>query len=139
MREPAMPDNTVVGMVGIGDMGAAIAASILRNHASIVFDARPGAVEELVALGVRGTDSLELLADQCYIVILAVRDDQQLERIVGELLRRPGRLRAIIVSSPVLPSTVVALSEQALKVGLDLIDAFPLTTGRLDAIFGMLA
>ena len=59
MREPAMPDNTVVGMVGIGDMGAAIAASLLRNHASIVFDAGPDAVEELVALGVRGTDSLE--------------------------------------------------------------------------------
>ena len=55
-----MPDNTIVGMAGIGDMGAAIAASILRNHASIIFDAQPGAVEELVALGVRGTDSLEL-------------------------------------------------------------------------------
>ena len=139
MREPAMPDNMVVGLVGIGHMGAAIAASILRNHASIVFDAGPGGVEELVALGVRGTDSLELLAEQCDIVILAVGDDQQLNRIVGELLRHPGKLRAIIVSSTVLPSTVSALSEQALKVGLDLIDAFPLTTGRLDAIFGMLA
>jgi 3-hydroxyisobutyrate dehydrogenase-like beta-hydroxyacid dehydrogenase len=139
MREPAMPDNTVVGMVGIGDMGAAIAASILRNHASIVFDAGPDAVEELVALGVRGTDSLELLAEQCGVVILAVGNDQQLNRIVGELLRHPGKLHTIIVSSTVLPSTVIALSEQALKVGLDLIDAFPLTTGRLDAIFGMLA
>ena len=139
MRQPAMPDNTVVGMVGIGDMGAAIAASILRNHASIVFDARPGAVEELVALGVCGTDSLELLADQCDVVILAVGDDQQLNRIVGALLRHPGKLHTIIVSSTVLPSTASALSEQALKVGLDLIDAFPLTTGRLDAIFGMLA
>jgi 3-hydroxyisobutyrate dehydrogenase-like beta-hydroxyacid dehydrogenase len=88
---------------------------------------------------VRGTDSLELLAEQCDIVILAVGDDQQLNRIVGELLRHLGKLRAIIVSSTVLPSTVSALSEQALKVGLDLIDAFPLTTGRLDAIFGMLA
>jgi 3-hydroxyisobutyrate dehydrogenase-like beta-hydroxyacid dehydrogenase len=88
---------------------------------------------------VRGTDSLELLAEQCDVVILAVRDDQQLSRIVGELLRHPGKLRAIIISSTVLPNTVSALSEQALKVGLDLIEAFPLTTGRLDAIFGMLA
>ena len=139
MREPAMPDNTVVGMVGIGDMGAAIAASILRNRASIVFDAGPGAVEELVALGVRGTDSLELLADQCDIVILAVGDDQQLNRIVSELLRHPGKLHTIILGSTVLPSTNIAFSEQTLKVGLDLIDAFPLTTGRLDAILGMLA
>jgi 3-hydroxyisobutyrate dehydrogenase-like beta-hydroxyacid dehydrogenase len=139
MREHAEPDSLVVGMVGIGNVGAAIAASILRNHASIVFDAGPGAVEELVALGVRGTDSLELLAEQCDLVILAVGDDQQLERIVGELLRHPGKLHTIIVSSTVLPSTVSALSERALKVGLDLIAAFPLTTGTLDAIFGMLA
>src|SRR5258708_23075238 len=89
MREPAMPDNMVVGLVGIGDMGAAIAASILRNHASIVFDAGPGGVEELVALGVRGTDSLELLAEQCHRVILAVSDDQQLTRIVGALCAHP--------------------------------------------------
>jgi hypothetical protein len=54
-------------------------------------------------------------------------------------LRHPGKLRTIIVSSTVLPSTVIALSEQALKVGPDLIDAFTLTTGRLDAIYGMLA
>jgi 3-hydroxyisobutyrate dehydrogenase-like beta-hydroxyacid dehydrogenase len=139
MREPAMPHNTVVGMVGIGDMGATVASSILRNHVSIVFDARPGAVEELVALGVRGTDSLDLLADHCGVVILAVGNDQQLNRIVGELLRRPGKVHTIIVSGPVLRGTISALSEQALKVGLDLIDAFPLTTGRLDAIFGMLA
>ena len=42
---------------------------------------------------------------------------------VGELLRHPGKLHTIIVSSTVLPSTVIALSEQASKVGLDLIDA----------------
>ena len=134
-----MPDNIVVGMVGIGDMGAAIAASILRKHASIVFDARPGAVEELVAFGVRGTDSLELLADQCGVVILAVGDDGQINRIVGELLRHPGKLHAIIVSGAVLPGTVITLSKRALQVGVELIEAFPLTTGRLDAILGMLA
>ena len=48
----------------------------------------------------------------------------------------PALLRAL---TDVLPSTVIVLSEQALKVGLDLIDAFPLTTGGLDAVFGVLA
>jgi hypothetical protein len=48
-------------------------------------------------------------------------------------------LHTIILGSTVLPSTNIAFSEQTLKVGLDLIDAFPLTTGRLDAILGMLA
>jgi hypothetical protein len=48
----------------------------------------------------------------------------------------PALLRAL---TDVLPSTVIVLSEQALKIGLDLADAFPLTSGRLDAIFDMLA
>jgi 3-hydroxyisobutyrate dehydrogenase-like beta-hydroxyacid dehydrogenase len=37
--------------------------------------------------------------------------------------RHPGKLHTIIVSSTVLPSTVIALSELAQTVGLDLIDA----------------
>ena len=54
-------------------------------------------------------------------------------------MRHPSTLQAIIVSRTVLPSTVISLRERALKVGPDLIDAFPLTTGRFGAIFGMLA
>jgi 3-hydroxyisobutyrate dehydrogenase len=130
-----MADNLVVGMVGIGDLGATVAASILRKHAHIAFDPRPGAVEELAALGVRGTDSLEVLADRCDVVILAVWNEQQLSHIVGELLGHPGRLHTIIVSSMVLPGTVISLSEQAVKVGLDLIDA-PVSGGAEQAAHG---
>ena len=50
-------------------------------------------------------------------------NDKQVTRVVSNLIHSPGKLHTIIVSGTVLPSTVIALSEQAAKAGLDLIDA----------------
>jgi 3-hydroxyisobutyrate dehydrogenase len=131
------PDNTTVGIVGLGDMGAAIASSIVRTFPVIAFDLSKEAVEKLVALGARRADSVQALADQCEVIVLVVVDDKQVNDVVGELLRHPGKLHTIIVSSTVLPSTVIALSEQAGKVGLDLIDA-PVSGGAERAAVGTL-
>jgi 3-hydroxyisobutyrate dehydrogenase len=131
------PGNTTVGIVGLGDMGAAIASSIVRTFPVIAFDLRKEAVDKLVALGARRADSVQALADHCEIVVLVVVDDKQVNHVVGELLRHPGKLHTIIVSSTVLPSTVIALSEQASKVGLDLIDA-PVSGGAERASVGTL-
>jgi 3-hydroxyisobutyrate dehydrogenase len=129
--------TTTVGIIGLGDMGAAIASSVVRTFPVIAFDLRKEAVDKLVALGARRADSVQALADQCEIVILVVVDDKQVNHVVGELLRHPGKLRTIIVSSTVLPSTVIALSEQAGKVGLELIDA-PVSGGAERASVGTL-
>lgn len=129
------PDNTTVGIVGLGDMGAAIARSIVRTFPVIAFDLRQEAVDKLVALGARRADSVQALADQCEVILLVVVDDKQVTRVVSDLLRHPGKLHTIIVSSTVLPSTVIALSEQAAKAGLDLIDA-PVSGGAERASVG---
>ncbi len=131
------PDNTIVGIVGLGDMGAAIAASIVRTFRVIAFDLRAQAIDKLVALGAQRASSLQALAGQCDVLIVVVLDDEQVMQVVGELLRHPGKLHTIIVSSTVLPSTVIALSEQAGKVGLDLIDA-PVSGGAEKASRGIL-
>lgn len=131
------PDKTTVGIVGLGDMGAAIAGSAVRTFPVTAFDLRKEAVDKLVALGARRADSLQSLADQCEVIILVVVDDKQVNQIVAELLRYRGKLHTIIVSSTVLPSTVIALSEQAAKVGLDLIDA-PVSGGAEKASLGTL-
>lgn len=131
------PDNTTVGIVGLGDMGAAIAGYAVRTFPLTVFDLRKEAVDKLVASGARRADSLQALADSCEVIILVVVDDKQVNQIVADLLRHPGKLHTIIVSSTVLPSTVIALSEQAAKVGLALIDA-PVSGGAEKASLGTL-
>src|SRR5260370_26624752 len=129
------PENTSVGIVGLGDMGAAIASSIVRTFPLIAFDLRKEAVDKLVALGAKRAESVQALADRCEVIILVVVDDKQVNQVVSELLRHPGKLHTIIVSSTVLPNTVVALREQAIKVGLELIDA-PVSGGAEKASAG---
>ena len=133
----ASADNTTVGMVGLGDMGAAIAAAVVVTFPLVAFDIRAEAIDRLVALGVRRASSLRALADQCEVAIVVVVDDAQVTQVVEELLRHPGKLHTLIVSSTVLPSTVISLSEQAAKVGLDLIDA-PVSGGAEKAALGRL-
>ena len=78
------------------------------------YSERKEAVEKLVALGARRGESLQALADQCEVIVLVVVDDKQVNQVVGELLRHPGKLHTIIVSSTVLPSTVVAQLKRCL-------------------------
>jgi 3-hydroxyisobutyrate dehydrogenase-like beta-hydroxyacid dehydrogenase len=133
----AARDNTVVGMIGIGDMGAALAVALLRSYSLVVFDLRAEAVQRMVTLGARAASSLEALSDQCEVVILVVVDDKQVNQVVGDLLRHPGKIHTIIVTATVLPTTVVALAEQARAMGVDLIDA-PVTGGADKASRGII-
>jgi 3-hydroxyisobutyrate dehydrogenase-like beta-hydroxyacid dehydrogenase len=133
----ASRDNTVVGMIGIGDMGAALAVSLMRTYSLVVFDLRAEAVQRMVTLGARAADSREALSDQCEVVIVVVVNDKQVNQVVGDLLRRPGKIHTIIVSSTVLPTTVIALGEQARALGVDLIDA-PVSGGAEKASRGII-
>src|SRR5580658_8496650 len=130
-------DDTVVGMVGIGDMGAALAGSMMRRYSVVVFDLRAEAVEKMVRSGARAADSLEALSEQCDVVIVVVVNDKQVNQVVGDLLRHPGKTHTIIVSSTVLPTTVIALGEQARAIGVDLIDA-PVSGGAEKASRGII-
>jgi 3-hydroxyisobutyrate dehydrogenase-like beta-hydroxyacid dehydrogenase len=131
------PDNTVVGIVGIGDMGAAIAKTVLHTYPVVVADLRREAVEEIVALGAQGAESLPDIAARCDVVIIVVVDDKQVNAVVGELLRHPGKLHTIIVSSTILPTTARAVADKARAVGIDLIDA-PVSGGDEKALRGIL-
>jgi 3-hydroxyisobutyrate dehydrogenase-like beta-hydroxyacid dehydrogenase len=127
-----------IGMIGIGDMGGAIATSLLRNGCDLVVsDLRAAEVAKLVSQGARAARSLEALADECDVALVVVVDDKQVAGVVGSLLQHPGRLHSIIVSSTVLPATVMALEEDAAKRGVSLIDA-PVSGGAEKASRGII-
>lgn len=135
---PFSAENISFGMIGLGDMGAGIATSIVRNgYDVVVSDLRQAAIDNMVAKGARAASSLEDLADQCEAVMLVVLDDQQVNTVVGKLFEHPGKLKTIIVSSTVLPVTVIALREKAVALGLELIDA-PVSGGAEKASRGII-
>lgn len=132
------PRRLTVGMIGLGDMGAAIATSIIRSDLPVVvYDLRQEAIDSLVAKGAAGAVSLEALADQCDTVIVVVVDDRQVRQVVRQLLAHPGKLKSIIVSATVLPGTVSDLAEEAAAQGIALLDA-PVTGGAEKASRGIL-
>jgi 3-hydroxyisobutyrate dehydrogenase-like beta-hydroxyacid dehydrogenase len=132
------PGGMTIGVIGIGDMGGAIATSLLRNRCDLVVsDLRAAEIEKFVSQGARAAGSLEALADECDVALVVVVDDKQVASVVGKLLRHPGRLHSIIVGSTVLPATVIALEEEAARQGVSLIDA-PVSGGAEKASRGII-
>ena len=129
--------DITVGLVGIGDMGAGIAAAVLRHYPLVVNDLRQEAVDKIVAKGASRAGSLDALADQCQVAVVVVVTDEQVNQVVGEFLKHPGRLQTIIISSTILPATVIALDAQARKIGLDIVDA-PVSGGTEKAQSGII-
>ena len=137
--EQLRPGDTEVGMIGVGDMGGPIARSILRaGYAVTAFDLRREAVEELVPLGAKAAESIAGLCAACDVAVIVVMNDAQVDDVVATILADPGRVRTVIVSSTVLPSTVIRLHERAAEAGLDLIDA-PVSGGAEKAAVGLLS
>lgn len=130
--------STDVGMIGVGDMGGPIAQSILRAGYDVTaFDLRQEAVDELVALGAKAADSVTSLCATCDVAIIVVMNDAQVTDVVTTILANPGQVRTVIVSSTVLPSTIVRLHERVVAAGLDLIDA-PVSGGAEKALVSLL-
>jgi 3-hydroxyisobutyrate dehydrogenase-like beta-hydroxyacid dehydrogenase len=135
--QPDPADSPVVGVIGLGDMGAAIAAAVLQKFPLVAFDIRQAPVEKLVAVGARSAGSVPEVAQLSEIIIIVVIDDRQVTDVVGQILRNPGRTKHVIISSTVLPATCMSLGEQAKAVGLSVVDA-PVSGGAEKAISGII-
>ena len=132
------PGKAVVGVVGIGAMGSGIAASLLRGGFDVVVcDTRPAALAPLVQAGATAADGLADVVARCDVAVIVVNDDDQVRAVVTGLLATSARLSSIIVSSTVLPGTVVRLAEEAEPHGITVLDA-PVSGGAEKSARGTL-
>jgi 3-hydroxyisobutyrate dehydrogenase len=130
--------SETVGVIGVGNMGGAIATSLLREHFQlVVYDQREEAVAELVRQGARAAGSIEELAPLARVVSIVVVNQEQLTSAVRAVLPSAARGSVIVVHSTVLPSTVVDLAAEAAEFGVRLVDA-PVTGGADRAALGKL-
>ena len=136
-RQPDSAGSPVVGVIGLGDMGAAIAAAVLQKFPLVAFDIRPAAVEKLVAVGAQSARSVAEVAQLSDIIIILVVDDRQVTDVVGQILGNPGRTKYLVISSTVLPATCMSLGTQAKAAGLSVVDA-PVSGGAEKASQGII-
>ena len=112
-----------IGIVGVGNMGGAIARSMLREGFNLLaFDLRSEAVDELVQLGAKAAESLADVAARSKVISLVVVSDDQV-RDVGRAIvdgAEPGTL--LLVHSTVRPGTVVDLAELGAERGVEVMD-----------------
>jgi 3-hydroxyisobutyrate dehydrogenase len=72
-----------IGFVGLGTMGAAMAANLARAGAGLtVWNRTPGRAAELVAIGAREADSPAALAGQSDVVVICVSDTPDVEAVL---------------------------------------------------------
>ena len=98
----------MVGFIGLGDMGGAMAERIVEAGFDLaVFDLRPQAIDALVARGAKAAASVGDVGASADVVVLCVVDDGQVIDVVRSQLvgsMHPGSV--LIVTSSVLPETI---------------------------------
>lgn len=134
----------VVGLVGLGAMGAGMARSLRRaGHAPHVFDLRREAAQAFARDGGTACDTLAALGAASDIVISVVVNAQQTEAVLfgdGDTpgcaaSMKPGSL--FVMCSTVDPNWSVALEARLAKLGLLYLDA-PISGGAAKAANGQM-
>ncbi|MBS82349.1 L-threonate dehydrogenase [Variovorax sp.] len=134
----------VVGLVGLGAMGAGMARSLRRaGHAPHVFDLRREAAQAFARDGGTACDTLAALGAASDIVISVVVNAQQTEAVLfGDggtpgcaASMKPGSL--FVMCSTVDPNWSVALEARLAKLGLLYLDA-PISGGAAKAANGQM-
>lgn len=132
---------TRLGIIGLGDMGGAIAEGVLTgewdDEVTVVgYDISKAAMARFTELGGIPADSVGELARQVDLVAVVVIDDAQVRQVCsgndGAIAGAAESGALVAVHSTVLPATVIELAAEADEAGVALIDA-PVTGGTPSA------
>ena len=132
---------TRLGIIGLGDMGGAIAEGVLTGQwddevVVVGYDISESALERFTELGGVPASSVGELARQVDVVAVVVIDDAQVRQVCsgdeGVIAGAAESGALVAIHSTVLPATVIDLAAKAAEVGVTVIDA-PVTGGAASA------
>lgn len=115
-----------IGFVGLGDMGAAIAANYAgKGFDLLAYDLRPELESQVVSWGGRWAQNATDLIQGSDVLCICLLDDYQLRSFIDEQ-RVFDHLRAgatLVIHSTVLPSLIRDLTREASGHGIEVVDA----------------
>jgi 3-hydroxyisobutyrate dehydrogenase-like beta-hydroxyacid dehydrogenase len=121
-----------VGIAGLGDMGSAIAGTLLGEGWTVHgYDIRPDRLDRAVAAGVRPAGSLKELSGRkatgpdgtAPVVAIVVDGEEQLDRAAADLADGALPGSTLLVHTTTRPAHIVALAEAAAGRGVQIVDA----------------
>ncbi|BBK34320.1 3-hydroxyisobutyrate dehydrogenase [Stella humosa] len=137
---------TGIGFIGLGAMGAGMAANLARTNqveggSNVTgYDVVPAAIEQFVAAGGRGAASVAEAADGAGLLILMVATDAQADAVLfgegGALAVLPAG-STIVLHATVPPAYAEGLGRRLAAAGFGFVDA-PVTGGKGGAESGTL-
>ena len=131
-----------IGFIGLGIMGAPMAANLIKAGHEVTGYARSSAsTDRLVQAGGKPAGSIAEAVNGADVVITMLPDSPEVTEVVlGEngILASAGPDLLLIDMSTIAPETSVAVAEQATKSGVRVLDA-PVSGGEPGAIEGTLS
>ena len=133
---------TTIGFIGLGTMGGPMAAHLVKaGHDVIGYNRSRGPVDELVASGGRGGDSIAAVSKDADVVITMLPDSPDVEEVVlgdGGVLDSVGPGTIVVDMSTVRPDTATAVARAAAERDVRSLDA-PVSGGEVGAKEGRLS
>src|SRR5689334_7806894 len=134
--------TTRVAVIGLGDMGGAIARRLVdTGHDVLVCDRAADSLAALVDYGARPAPTARDCASADVVLVIVANDEQVVEVVAGEhgvLAGADGHDPLIVVMSTVSVATVRDLAQLARRQGVPLIDS-PVSGGAIRARDGALS
>lgn len=131
-----------VGFVGLGTMGAAMAANVARAGFTVsAWNRTPGRAPELDALGVRRVDSPSAVAGASDVIVSIVSDTPDVEAVLfgpGGVAEGVARGSLVVDMSTISPSATRDFAGRLAERGVAMLDA-PVSGGSEGALKGTLS
>lgn len=134
-----MAKETVLGFVGLGSMGSAMAPRLLQGGRRVAaFDVSKAAVESFAAAGGEGAESLEAVGRQADIVFLSLPTPQVVHDVALGGAFDGARTRVVVDLSTTGPRMSETVAKALADQGVAFVDS-PVSGGRAGALGGRLA
>ncbi len=131
-----------IGVVGVGNMGGAMALRLLSLGAQVsVHDVNPDCLPPLAAAGARVLDSAAAVAAASSVVIVAVVDAKQTDEVLfgaHGVVRATPRPSTVLLCPTIAPEATEGFAKQLAQAGIGAIDA-PMSGGPLRARDGSMS
>ena len=131
--------TSVVGVIGVGNMGAAMARNLLTHGYTVhVHDIDPVQMQQMRDAGAVAHDSPAALAEAVDLVIIAVVNAEQVQQVMSGLGEALTAQQTVMLCPTIAPHDVAQLAQHIHARGASVIDA-PMSGGPARAQAGTMS